>query len=106
MNTISADVSSIPLWDGETADPAGRQLNRFGGNPVQGIRASVRHVTEVTYAGIGAFRIDTNGTIPAHGFDFIATSLTDFGPSPRYVDTRDFAKFTFSSVTTPGRRSF
>jgi len=86
-------VTVVPLWDGETLDPSGPLLNRFGGNPVQGKRSTVHHTTELTRSGRGALRISTGGPIPPGGFDFVATALTGFGPTAEYVDTRDVSRF-------------
>ena len=90
----SGDVTQVPLWDGETVDPtSGALLNRFGGNPVQGIHATVSSTTSVVRSGAGAFRVDTNQPIPPGGFDFIGIALTGFGPTSSYVDTRDLTPF-------------
>jgi len=88
-----SDLSVVPLWDGETQDPSGRILNRFGGNQVDGIHATVSHTTAVVRTGTGAFRVDTNQVIPRGGFDFVGIALTGFGPSSQYVDTRDLSLF-------------
>ena len=88
------DISTVPLWDGEVQDQSGLTLNRFGGNPIAGINATVSHTTSLVRSGTGAFRIDTNGVIAANNaFDFVAMSLTGFGPSANYIDTRDLTPF-------------
>ena len=91
--SLAKNISEVPFWDGETTDPSGLLLNRFGGNPVTGISATITHVTNVVRSGRGAFRIDTNATIPINGFDFIAAALTGFGASASYIDTRDITRF-------------
>ncbi len=91
--TPQHNLSIVPFWDGETNDPSSRTMNRFGGPIVPGAKATVSHTTETVRTGLGAFRLDTNGTIPIFGFDFIALALTGFGPSHLYVDTRDLSRF-------------
>lgn len=100
LPTSASDVTQVPLWDGETLDPSGPLLNRFGGNPVNGIHATVSHTTEIVRSGNAAFRIDTNQTIPMNGFDFVGISLTGFycpmpvSPCPvKYIDIRDVTPF-------------
>jgi hypothetical protein len=94
----TSNVSVVRLWDGEahdSTDPAAYLLNTFGGNPVQGIKATVATTTDVVHTGARAYDISTNGPIAAGGFDFIATSLTGFYGGPGlYVDTRDITPFS------------
>ena len=95
------NISVVPLWDGEVVDPSGMLMNRFGGNPVNGIATTVTHITDVVKSGAGAFRIDTNGQVNRGDFDFFATSLTGFAsvqcdpssPVVNYIDTRDITGF-------------
>lgn len=95
------DVSVMPLWDGEVVDPSGMLMNRFGGNPVNGIATTVTHVTDSVNSGTGAFRVDINDTINVGSFDFFATSLTGFASvqcdisssAINYIDTRDITGF-------------
>jgi hypothetical protein len=93
----SDDISQVRLWDGElhdsTAD-ASHMLNTMGGNPVQGIHATISYTTDTVHTGLGAYEIKTNGAIPVGGFDFIGTALTGFGPNTQYVDTRDLTPYS------------
>lgn len=45
-----ANLALVPLWDGERVDPSGPLLNTFGGNPVQGIQATIAHTTTMVLA--------------------------------------------------------
>jgi hypothetical protein len=90
---LVVNVSEVPLWDGETNDHLGRLLNRFGGNPLSGIHATIQHVSDIKHTGAGAFRVDTSQAIQPDNFDFVGISLTGFGPSKQYVDTRDLTGF-------------
>jgi len=90
----ASDVSRVPFWDGETTDPAGPLINRMGGPVVDRAGgATVSHEIGVVQAGRGAFRVTTNGILPAHSFDFFGLALTGFGPSSEYADTRDLTGF-------------
>ncbi|GAG33871.1 unnamed protein product, partial [marine sediment metagenome] len=87
------DFSVVPLWDGERQDPPDHTLNYFGGNPIAGSSARVAHTTDVVRSGNGAYRIDTNGSIPVASYDYVGTALTGFGPTSDYIDTRDVSRF-------------
>jgi Ca2+-binding RTX toxin-like protein len=89
----ATNLSEVVLLDGETSDPAGPLLNRFGGGTVNGINATTGFEATTVRTGDGALRIQTNGTIAAGEFDFTALALTGFGPSNSYVDTRDLTGF-------------
>src|SRR5438876_900172 len=94
LSAQGTDISIVPFLDGETKDPTeGFSLNRFGGATVQGTQATIAPTTSVVRSGARAFEIKTNGAIPQGGFDFIGLSLTGFGPSVAYVDTRDITGF-------------
>jgi hypothetical protein len=94
---LAADISVVPLWDGETVDCLGlednRLLNRYGGNPIAGITATVQYVTNTVHSGRGAFRVDLNRQVPSGGYDCVGTALSGFGPSTAYIDTRDISRF-------------
>ena len=92
----AADISQVRLWDGElhdSTDPATFLLNTMGGNPVQGIHATISYATDTTHTGIGAYQIRTNGQIPVSEFDYVGTALAGFGPNTQYVDTRDLTTY-------------
>ena len=92
-----ADLTIVPLWDGEAQGPLPQDvlMNRFGGNTVPGIAATVQRSTAVVHSGTGAMRIDTNGTIPSNdGYDYVITRFSgDYSTPGVYIDTRDLTRF-------------
>lgn len=105
---ISTDLSIVPLLDGEVEDQSGRTMNRFGGNPVGGGKATLVSAASAARTGSWGLQLLTNEPIPAGGFDFAGTALAGFfTPSPpppppsdpcdvtgRYIDTRDLSRFS------------
>lgn len=91
----SADISEVPLWDGETVDNRthgdDRLTNRLGGGTVGGTRLVISHTTTTVHSGQGAFRLAAS--IPLGSYGFSGISMTGFGPNASYIDTRDLTRF-------------
>ena len=67
-NALYADLSVVPLWDGERCDPnEGGLLSTYGGGHFDGMKATLQLTTAEVHSGAGAYRIDTNGPILAAG---------------------------------------
>lgn len=88
------DVKQVPLWDGETSStPDGALVNRYGGPVVhQGTtKTTVSRVANVFHSGRGAYRVAIAG--PVSDYAFFQLALGGFGPSTKYVMSRDFRRF-------------
>jgi len=89
-------MSIVPLWNGETVDCRGtenenRLFNRFGGGTVASLNLPIRYTSAEKHSGTGAFLFQAN--IAPNHFGFAGPSLTGFGPTASYIDTRSLAGF-------------
>src|SRR4051794_21435156 len=67
VRMLPSNFAVVPLWDAETVDAYGagdnRVSNRFGGNPIAGIHATVESTSQVVHSGTGALEVKTNQPI-------------------------------------------
>ena len=91
----AVDISKVPLWDGETVDcritENNRLSNRFGGNTISRANLPIFHTSSTVHSGDGGFELTAN--IAATDYGFAGMSLTGFGPTDSYFDTRDLTHF-------------